>query len=294
MMIKLYVLLFHFFMGTFLSGGFLIAMSSFFKVSWSQKLRDLAPLWKKLAPFMVVLFIPLIIWARTLVPITHEQEHKALYFSLWFVILRSALLSGAIIYGARVLLTKPVIAMVFYFFTGTFVAIDWGMSLEYHWTSNIYGLIYLVNFSLVFFAGMLFFRTKDSTEAERKDLIHVLVTLVIMWGYLHYAQFIILWMGNKPSEVKFYLVRNYPFGIMTAILLVKLVPVLGIAFFPKKKSQVEVHRILCALVVCGGWLELNWLLVPPLMIGHLTALAGSGLLIAVAGAGLGAMVRRWA
>jgi hypothetical protein len=46
--------------------------------------------------------------------------------------------------------------------------------------------------------------------------------------------------------------------------------------------------------VCGGWLELNWLLVPPLQIGHLTALAGSGFLIALAIAGVGALVRRWA
>jgi hypothetical protein len=292
--IKLYFLFFHFFMGTFIAGGFLIAMSSFMKVAWARKVNELIPLWQKLAPFSVVLFLPLLIFGRELIPVSPHLDHKLFYFSFWFVLTRIILEGVSLITASRLLRKNPTVSLILYFFTGTFVAIDWGMSLEGNWTSNIYGLIYLLNAAMTFFAAVTFFRAEEADGPERKDFIHVLITLAISWGYLHYAQFIILWMGNKPSEVSFYLVRHYPLGLMVLILMLKLVPVLGISFFPEKKKNVTVMKILSLLVVAGGWLEVNWLLDPPLGLSLFTALAGSGFLIIVGIFSLGALVRRLA
>jgi hypothetical protein len=215
------------------------------------------------------------------------KGHKALFYEEWFVIFRAVLISASAFIGARIIERLPVVTIILFFFCGTFVAIDWGMGLESHWSSNIYGLLWLVTFAYAFFAIVTSVRCETVGPKDRKDLAHILITLAIMWGYLQYSQFIILWMGNKPSEVKFYVERHFPFGTMVAILIFKLVPVFGVGFFPTLKEEPKILRIVSAFILIGTWIELEWLLGPPLQMAIIPGLVGAAaFLILLSGAGI--------
>src|SRR5206468_11969660 len=50
---------------------------------------------------------------------------------------------------------------------------------------------------------------------ERKhmiDLGNLLLTLVILWAYLSFAQFLIIWMGNTKDDVSFFIERGMGIG----------------------------------------------------------------------------------
>ncbi len=106
--------------------------------------------------------------------------------------------------------------ILFFGFTITFAAIDWGMSLEPHWFSTIYGLIIMAGWGLSALALMI---TVAATLSEEKPMseayapLHfhdwgkLLLALVMLYAYFSFSQFLIIWAGNLPEEIPFYLRR---------------------------------------------------------------------------------------
>jgi hypothetical protein len=100
--------------------------------------------------------------------------------------------------------------------TVTFAAIDWGMSLEPHWFSTIYGLIIMAGWGL---SALAFMITVATWLAQREPMVHayqplhfhdwgkLLLALVMLYAYFAFSQFLITWAGNLPEETPFYLRR---------------------------------------------------------------------------------------
>ncbi|HEX5708847.1 MAG TPA: hypothetical protein VFX96_16225 [Pyrinomonadaceae bacterium] len=100
--------------------------------------------------------------------------------------------------------------------TSTFAAIDWGMSLEPHWFSTIYGLIAMAGWGL---SALAFAITIVVMLSEREhlrdvyqpshlhDLGKLLLAMVMLFAYFAFSQFLIIWAGNLPEETQFYLRR---------------------------------------------------------------------------------------
>jgi hypothetical protein len=100
--------------------------------------------------------------------------------------------------------------------TVTFAAIDWGMSLEPHWFSTIYGLIIMAGWGL---SALAFVITVATYLSAREPMAHVyqplhfhdwgklLLALVMLYAYFAFSQFLITWAGNLPEEIPFYLRR---------------------------------------------------------------------------------------
>jgi hypothetical protein len=82
-------------------------------------------------------------------------------------------------------------------------------SLEPEFHSSIYGLIYL-SFTLVngtafvISAGLLSTRSIGPSRSYSGLLLAVL----LLWCYLHAMQYIVIWSGNIPKEVVWYLARS--------------------------------------------------------------------------------------
>jgi hypothetical protein len=100
--------------------------------------------------------------------------------------------------------------------TTTFAAFDWGMSLEPHWFSTIYGLIVLSGWGLSALALVI---TVATFLIGHEPMEHVyqplhfhdwgklLLTMVMLYAYFAFSQFLITWSGNLPEEIPFYLRR---------------------------------------------------------------------------------------
>lgn len=106
--------------------------------------------------------------------------------------------------------------LILYGFTISFAAIDWVMSLDPSWISTIFGLVILIGevLSAMCFAVVverILFNYKPMSEMLKPDFVHDhgkwMLTFVMVWAYFNYSQWLIIWAGNLPSEITYYMRR---------------------------------------------------------------------------------------
>ena len=102
----------------------------------------------------------------------------------------------------------------------TFAAVDWVMSLQSFWSSSVFGLLVIFGqvmaamaFSILIlnlFPGLSLGKkwTHETTPIPYRDLGAMTMTLVMGWAYLAYFQLLIIWAGNLPHEVSWYITRT--------------------------------------------------------------------------------------
>ena len=193
--------------------------------------------------FVPILFgLPrLYVWARPLDSITdkhlqsHLQEITKSYLSVHGFVIRAAIYL-AIWNLLSFLLTKwsreqdqpgardnsprfkavsgP--GLILYAFTVSFAAIDWVMSIDPSWISTIYGLLILIGqlLSAMCFAVVverILARYKPMSVWLRPSFVHDhgkwMLTFVMVWAYFSFSQWLIIWAGNLPEEITWYIRR---------------------------------------------------------------------------------------
>ena len=118
--------------------------------------------------------------------------------------------------------------LILYGFTITFAVIDWVMSLDPSWISTIFGLIVLAGqlISAMCFAIVverILVDYKPMSEMLRPDFVHDhgkwTLTFIMLWAYFSFSQWLIIWAGNLPNEITFYLKRiNHGWGYVAVFL----------------------------------------------------------------------------
>ncbi len=106
--------------------------------------------------------------------------------------------------------------LILYAFTISFAVIDWVMSLDPSWISTIFGLIILIGqmLSAMCFAVVIeriLFNYKPMSEMLKPDFVHDhgkwMLTFIMVWAYFSFSQWLIIWAGNLPTEITFYIKR---------------------------------------------------------------------------------------
>jgi hypothetical protein len=106
--------------------------------------------------------------------------------------------------------------LVVYALTMTAAAIYWVMSLDPAWYSSVYGLLFLVGqiygvLALAIIAAVSLSRGEPFKTilrtSEQHDLGKLAFAFVMLYVYLAFAQFLIIWSGNLPDEIPWYLDR---------------------------------------------------------------------------------------
>jgi hypothetical protein len=109
------------------------------------------------------------------------------------------------------------VGIVLYGLSVTFAAVDWMMSLEPDWFSTMYGPLIAVGQILGGFAFavavtlLLGDREPLAGALGRltlRDLGSLMLAFVMVWAYLAFSQFLIIWSGNLPEEITWYLYRS--------------------------------------------------------------------------------------
>ncbi len=127
----------------------------------------------------------------------------------------------------RTVLAAPM--AVFFVITLTGAATDWAMSLEEFWFSTIYGLLMTVGCSLSAISAASLFLvamakrepySKLLTVKQWRDMGNLTLTLVILWGYMSFSQFLIIWSGNLPEEIVYFVKRREGFWMAVGTALV--------------------------------------------------------------------------
>jgi hypothetical protein len=227
---------------------------------WGLVTRRIFEAGSRLIPYCLLLFIPiavmlpkLYLWARPdAVRADEILQHKHIYLNVPFVLIRAAIYFlvwwGCSYYLTRwsiqqdrgeVAVTIPdtrrfrVVSapgLVIYVVTMSLAAIDWLMSLDPHWYSTIFGFIMVGGqalFALSFAAVMLALLAPREPMASvlRTENVHdigkLMLAFVMLWAYFSFSQFLIIWAGNLPEEITFYLERlRYGWQYVSLLIVV--------------------------------------------------------------------------
>ena len=106
--------------------------------------------------------------------------------------------------------------LVLYMLTLTFMSVDWVLSLAPHFYSTIFGILMLggqglstLAFTILTLAALARFKPmSDVVEPDHfHDLGKLMLAFVMLWAYFNVSQLIIIYSGNLPEEIPWYLER---------------------------------------------------------------------------------------
>jgi hypothetical protein len=210
-------------------------------------------------PLLAILFVPIALslpvlypWARPDALADPKIASKALYLNPTFFYIRAAIYF-AIWMGLTFTLTRwskeqddnPVRlpgpkdgrmrvlsgpGLVLYMLTITFMSVDWVMSLEPHFTSTIWGILTLggqglstLAFTILVLAALSRFKpvSELASEGNFHDLGKLMLAFVMLWAYFNVSQFIIIYQGNLPEEIPWYIDRiTGPWAPVAVLVLI--------------------------------------------------------------------------
>ena len=215
--------------------------------AWGVVIRRTLEAATRTLPLIILLFVPLAIGVYTgkfyawthLPPTDHVMEARGIFMTPWFWILRAVvyftLFSVMVILlnrwsvqqdktetveESRLVLEKasrfsgP--TLVIFALTVTFAVIDWMLTLDAHWFSTIWGLLFVAGWALSCFCFVVAILAYLSDKAPMDrvigkrhfhDLGKLMLALTMVWAYFNFSQFLIIWAGNLPEETGWFLTR---------------------------------------------------------------------------------------
>jgi hypothetical protein len=161
--------------------------------------------------------------------------------------------------------------LILYAFTISFAAIDWVMSLDPSWISTIFGLIVLIGqvLSAMCFAVVverILFDYKPMSEMLKPSFVHDhgkwMLTFIMVWAYFSFSQWLIIWAGNLPNEITFYLKRiNGGWGSV-ALSLVLFHFAIPFAILLSREFKRNVRKLVwvAVLLLLMCYVDLFWII----------------------------------
>jgi len=155
----------------------------------------------------------------------------------------------------------------------TLAVIDWVMSLEPHWFSTMYGLLFMVTSGLaaMSFSVIVLRRLsdreplRDCVEPKRFiDIGNLMLTMVLLWTYMAFSQLLIIWSGNLKNEIPWY--KERAFGGWAPVAAFLLIFHFFFPFFlllqRGVKRRLHVLSMVAVLLFVLTLVDIYWIVVP--------------------------------
>jgi hypothetical protein len=268
---------------------------------WGFVIRRILEASTRTLPFMAVLFIPILLGAHSLYHhwMDHEEMAKhevvafkapylnfpfftiraVVYFAVWIALTyflnrwslaQDRTADNRYTKKMRVLAGPGMVALIF---TVTFASVDWYMSLEPEWFSTIYGFIYVASWSLsalAFTIAALAMLSKDEplkrivAPLHFHDLGKLLLALVMLWAYFAFSQYLIIWSGNLPEEITYYLRRTHGFwgAVIVGIVILHFAAPFLFLLSRNLKRDPRKLVLVALLIIVMRMIDLIWMLAP--------------------------------
>jgi hypothetical protein len=163
--------------------------------------------------------------------------------------------------------------LILYAFTISFAVIDWIMSLDPSWISTIFGLLILIGqmLSAMCFAVVIeriLFNYKPMSEMLKPDFVHDhgkwMLVFIMVWAYFSFSQWLIIWAGNLPAEITFYIRRlNGGWGcIGLALVLFHFAVPFAILLSRPFKRDIRKLVWLATWLLIMRYVDLFWIIEP--------------------------------
>ncbi len=268
--------------------------------AWGMVIRRPCEAALRTMPLVAFMFVPIVIGIPNLYEWSHAAnvaaspllQHKHPYLNVPFFLIRAAIYFGGwlliawhynrvsvredteghdAVHGSMSAPAGP--SLIFWAFTTTFMSIDWIMSVNPEWFSTMFGLLFIAGQGLTGMAFlitvMVFLSTRRPmsdvlTPRHLHDLGKFLLAMVMVWAYFSFSQFLIIWAGNLPEEIPWYMVRiNNGWGFV-ALLLVAGHFALPFALLLSRdlKRNFKLLASIAVFILCMRLVDLYWVVTP--------------------------------
>jgi len=295
-----YLLAFVFWLGITLGSLALLMIQHLSGGAWGFVIRRPLEAATRLLPLMAVLVVPLFIGMRALYPWARPDvvaadvvlQSKRLYLNVPFFVLRTFVYFAAWMALAWFLNRwsaeqdergeEPAGhkmralsggGLVLYVLTMTFASVDWLMSLEPHWFSTIFSVIVIGGQGLSGLAAAIVVLAALShekpvaevaTPARFHDLGNLLLAFLMLWAYFSFSQFLIIWSGNLPEEIPWYVHRiqnSWQWISLVLVIFHFAVPFALLLSRRTKRVSGTLVKVAIAILVMRI-VELYWIIAP--------------------------------
>jgi hypothetical protein len=268
--------------------------------AWGVVIRRPIGAASRVLPVMTLLFLPIAFgmghlysWTRPEVVAGDELlQHKQIYLNTTFFLVRAAVyflvwngLSHFLNAWAleqdrtgdpRIARRMQILSgggLVAYGITITFASFDWLMSIDPHWFSTIYGVLIIGGQGLSALAFLICVAVWLSrrppldrivVSSHLHDLGNLMLAFVMLWAYFSFSQYVIIWSGNLPHEIGWYLHRvptSWRFVGLGLIVFHFLVPFV-LLLSRRVKRQADTLLKVAIVVLIARVVDLWWLIAP--------------------------------
>ena len=254
----------------------------------------------KTLPLLLIGFIPIALGMKSLYPWSHPElvDHdKVMQIKSWYLNPTGFVIRGVIylviwnvfawlltsgsakqdvdaspdIWRRLKAISGP--GILIYGLTITLASVDWVMSLDPHWYSTIFGMIFMIShlLSTMSFIVLIAVALSDfapMSEVLKKDRLHDMgkwmLAFTMVWAYFSFSQWLIIWMGNLPEEISWYLDRLKNGWQYLAVGLVLFQFSLPFALLLSRDLKRSARKLVpvAILVLFMRLVDLFWLIAP--------------------------------
>ena len=296
-----YLFSYLFYIGITLGSMALVMLQYLSGGSWGIVIRRITESATRTIPLLALLFIPIVIGIPKLYSWSHADvvgadavlQHKHPYLNVPFFVVRAVVYFGGWLIFVHFLnkwsheqetsgtdprarrlqvLSGP--GLIFYGLSVTFAAVDWVMSIDPHWFSTIFGLVFIAGQGLSALSLCIALMVILSSEgrplagvirpSHLHDIGKLLLTFTMLWAYFAFSQYLIIWSGNLVDEIPWYLERLRGGWQWIGVLLVVFhfaFPFALLLSRSLKRAGRTLIRI-AALVIVMRFIDLFWLVAP--------------------------------
>jgi hypothetical protein len=291
-----------FFLSLALAGILFIALQYLASAGWWAVIRRVPEAMMGFVPVAGLLTLPLYFGRQALYPWTRPETLRhdptvaaksaylnapfffgrmVVFLALWtlFALLlrRTSLAQDAAPAGQhRRMVKTSAFFIVSFAVSFSLASFDWLMSLDPRWFSTIFAVYTFAGLLLGGLAAItlavILLRERGPLagvvqESHLHDLGKLLFGFSIFWAYIWVSQYLLIWYGNIPEEVTFYVVRTgrawAPLFFLTLVLS-WIVPFVALMSRGAKRNP-RVLGAVAVVVLLGRWLDLYVLVAPPVL-----------------------------
>ena len=165
------------------------------------------------------------------------------------------------------------LGLVLFVITASFAAFDWTMSLTDTWFSSLYGLLVISRMAVAgfaFTAVILALVWKQSgleaimSQRLKNDMANLMLATVMVWMYMQFMQFLIMWYGNLPKEVAWYVLRLTDGwgGLAVALVVLHFFVPFFVLILPGPNRTMGLVATVGVLLLVMHYVGLYWVVMP--------------------------------